>query len=93
MMYNDFIVAGPAQPIAHTDNIEAVFSRIIKEQLPFVSRGDDSGTDKKEKQIWKKLALDPAQDPEYVESGQGMGATLTMADEMKACLLYTSRCV
>ena len=47
VMYNDFIVAGPAQPIAHTDNIEAVFSRIIKEQLPFVSRGDDSGTDKK----------------------------------------------
>ncbi|MBU9735440.1 substrate-binding domain-containing protein [Diplocloster agilis] len=87
VMYNDFIVAGPAQPIAHTDNIEAVFSRIIKEQLPFVSRGDDSGTDKKEKQIWKKLALDPAQDPEYVESGQGMGATLTMADEMKAYCL------
>lgn len=87
VMYNDFVVVGPAEPIAATDDIEAVFQQIIDEQLPFVSRGDDSGTDKKEKGIWTKLELDPATDPNYVESGQGMGATITMADEMQAYCL------
>ncbi len=87
VMYNDFVVAGPAEPIAKTDDIESVFKQIIDEQLPFVSRGDDSGTDKKEKGIWSKLELDPTTDPNYVESGQGMGATITMADEMEAYCL------
>lgn len=87
VMYNDFVVAGPTEPIAKTDDIESVFKQIIDEQLPFVSRGDDSGTDKKEKGIWSKLELDPTTDPNYVESGQGMGATITMADEMEAYCL------
>ena len=87
VMYNDFVVVGPAEPIAATDDIEAVFKQILDEELPFVSRGDDSGTDKKEKGIWKKLELDPTADPNYVESGQGMGATITMADEMQAYCL------
>lgn len=87
VMYNDFVVVGPAEPIAATGDIESVFKQIVDEQLPFVSRGDDSGTDKKEKGIWKKLELDPTTDPNYVESGQGMGATITMADEMKAYCL------
>ena len=76
VMYNDFIVVGPAEPIAHTEDIEAAFKTIQEDQLTFVSRGDDSGTDKKEKGIWKKLELDPAQNPNYLESGQGMGATI-----------------
>lgn len=87
VMYNDFIVVGPKEPIAATDDIEAVFTQITEGQLPFVSRGDDSGTDKKEKKIWAALELDPTSNEQYVESGQGMGATLTMADEMQAYCL------
>jgi len=87
VMYNDFVVVGPTEVIAHTDDISSVFTRITEEKLPFISRGDDSGTDKKEKNIWKTLGIDPAVNPNYTESGQGMGATLTMADEKKAYCL------
>lgn len=90
VMYNDFIIIGPSEPIAHTEDINAVFSQILEEQLGFVSRGDDSGTHKKEKAIWEKLGLDPTQNPNYVESGQGMGATIIMADE-KAAYTLTDR--
>ncbi len=84
VMYNDFVIVGPAEPIEKTDDVAAVFETIQEEQLPFVSRGDDSGTDKKEKKIWKELELDPSENPNYLESGQGMGATLTMANEKNA---------
>lgn len=87
VMYNDFIVVGPSEPIAHTEDIEAAFQTIQEEELTFVSRGDDSGTDKKEKGIWKKLEIDQTQNPNYLESGQGMGATITMADEKGAYCL------
>lgn len=88
VMYNDFVVAGPKEPIAHTEDIAAVFTRIMEEELPFISRGDDSGTHKKEKAIWEKMGMDPRRNPQYVETGQGMGATLTVADEKKGyCLI------
>ena len=87
VMYNDFVVVGPTEVIAHTDDISSVFTRITEEKLPFINRGDDSGTDKKEKGIWKSLGIDPAINPNYTESGQGMGATLTMADEKMAYCL------
>ena len=87
VMYNDFVIVGPAEPIAKTDDVAAVFTQINTDQLPFVSRGDDSGTDKKEKKIWKELELDPTTNPNYIESGQGMGATLSMANEKNAYCL------
>jgi len=87
VMYNDFVVVGPTEAIAHTDEISSVFTRITEEKLPFINRGDDSGTDKKEKGIWKSLGIDPAINPNYTESGQGMGATLSMADEKMAYCL------
>ncbi|MDO5135951.1 MAG: substrate-binding domain-containing protein [Eubacteriales bacterium] len=87
VMYNDFVVAGPAEPIQHSEDINQVFGTILEEELPFISRGDDSGTDKKEKKIWAALELDPTTNPNYQESGQGMGATLTMADEKEAYCL------
>ncbi len=87
VMYNDFVVIGPAEPVAPTEDIESLFKSIQEDQLTFVSRGDDSGTDKKEKGIWKKLELDPSANPNYLESGQGMGATITMADEKSAYCL------
>ena len=87
VMYNDFVVIGPKEPVAPTEDIESLFKTIQDDQLTFVSRGDDSGTDKKEKGIWKKLELDPSANPNYLESGQGMGATITMADEKSAYCL------
>ncbi len=84
VMYNDFVVVGPAEPIEYSNDVPAVFGAIFEQQLPFVSRGDDSGTDKKEKKIWAGLELDPAENPNYMESGQGMGATLTIANEKEA---------
>ena len=87
VMYNDFVVVGPADPIAKTDDVQAVFTTINEQQLPFVSRGDDSGTDKKEKKIWEELGLDTSANANYIESGQGMGATLTMANEKNAYCL------
>lgn len=87
VMYNDFVVVGPAEPLEKTDDVAAFFGAINDQQLPFVSRGDDSGTDKKEKKIWEGLGIDPAANPNYIESGQGMGATLTMANEKEAYCL------
>jgi len=87
VMYNDYVLVGPKDGIAHTDDISKVFTQITEEELPMINRGDDSGTDKKEKAVWKALGIDPVVNPSYTESGQGMGATLTMADEKKAYTL------
>jgi tungstate transport system substrate-binding protein len=87
VMYNDFVVVGPAKPLEKTDDVAAFFGAVSDQQLPFVSRGDDSGTDKKEKKIWEGLGIDPSANPNYMESGQGMGATLTMANEKEAYCL------
>lgn len=87
VMYNDFVVIGPEGVAEAGDNIEALFTQILEKQLAFVSRGDDSGTDKKEKGIWAALELNPEENPNYAESGQGMGATITMADEQQAFCL------
>lgn len=87
VMYNDFVVVGPEEEGKYGDDIAACFSAIQDGKLAFVSRGDDSGTDKKEKKIWDTLGIDPTENPNYIESGQGMGATITMADEKEAYCL------
>ncbi len=84
VMYNDFIVAGPSKPLATTKDVKTLFKQISAQNLTFVSRGDDSGTDKAEKKIWKALNIDPKENKNYLESGQGMGDTITMASEKKA---------
>lgn len=89
VMYNDFLVIGPANDPAgikgSKDALKA-FAAIAQKQAAFVSRADDSGTDKKEKGIWQKAAVKPA-GAWYIESGQGMGDTFRMADEKKAYTL------
>ena len=87
VMYNDFVVVGPEEEGKYGDDIAACFGAIQEGKLTFVSRGDDSGTDKKEKKIWAALEIDPTANPNYIESGQGMGATITMADEEEAYTL------
>jgi ABC-type tungstate transport system, permease component len=84
VMYNDFIVVGPNKPLSTTKDVKTLFKQISAQSLPFVSRGDDSGTDKAEKKIWAALKIDPKKNKNYIESGQGMGDTLTMASEKKA---------
>ncbi|HQA49343.1 MAG TPA: extracellular solute-binding protein [Syntrophomonadaceae bacterium] len=89
VMYNDFLIIGPAEDPAgikgEADVVKA-FTAIQEKQAPFVSRGDNSGTDKKEKGIWPKAGITPEGDW-YIEVGQGMGDTFRMADEKKAYTL------
>jgi tungstate transport system substrate-binding protein len=89
VMYNDFVVVGPADDPAGlrglTDAAEA-FGKLAEAQAPFVSRGDDSGTHTKEKAIWAAAEVEPAGDW-YISAGQGMGAVLTMANEQQAYTL------
>ncbi len=86
VMYNDFIIVGPrADPagISKAGSIGEVFKRIEKSGAAFISRGDDSGTHKRELLLWHKAAVKPA-GSWYREVGQGMGRTLQVANEMDA---------
>lgn len=89
VMYNDFVVIGPKDDPAGikgmTDAAEA-FKKIAEARARFVSRGDESGTHTQEKQIWEKAGVTPGGDW-YISAGQGMGAVLTMADELQAYTL------
>ncbi len=83
VMHNDFVIAGPAQDpakIKGKNPVDALKS-IFESGAVFVSRGDDSGTNKAELALWKIAGLDPKGAKWYLESGQGMGATLLMASE------------
>ena len=89
VMYNDFVIAGPAADpagIRGMADASAAFAAIAGAEAPFVSRGDDSGTHTKEKAIWAGSGIEPAGDW-YNSAGQGMGAVLTIADEEGAYTL------
>lgn len=89
VMYNDFVIVGPpADPadIAKAENATDALTRIAKSEHPFVSRGDDSGTHKKERGIWKAAGIDP-EGAWYREVGQGMGKVLQIAGELNAYTL------
>lgn len=91
VMHNDFVIVGPANdPVGiKTLGPKEAFIAIYNACVPFVSRGDDSGTHKKELDFWKKAELDPrTEQPEwFLETGQGMGASLTVASEKGAYIL------
>ncbi|MCW8945498.1 MAG: substrate-binding domain-containing protein [Sedimenticola sp.] len=83
-MYNDFVIVGPkSDPAGIKDekSVTAAMTKILEQQAKFVSRGDDSGTHKKEKTLWKAANLTPA-GSWYIEAGQGMGKVLQMASEL-----------
>jgi tungstate transport system substrate-binding protein len=89
VMYNDFIIVGPAADLAGLKgltNAAEAFQKLAQAQAPFVSRGDESGTHTKEKAIWKAAGIEPKGDW-YISAGQGMGAVLTMANEQQAYTL------
>jgi tungstate transport system substrate-binding protein len=87
VMYNDFIVVGPSSPVAHNDNVQQTFKTIAERNLPFVSRGDKSGTHTMELNLWKAVGVDTQKLSKYTSAGQGMGATLQMANELQAYTL------
>ncbi len=77
IMYNDFIILGPAS--LDSDTLEEALALIVTKPLNFYSRGDDSGTNKKELSIWEQYGYDVSTFGDwYHETGQGMGSTLTM---------------
>ncbi len=89
VMHNDFVILGPAlnpAVVEMGDSASAAFKKIARTKSLLVSRGDNSGTHKKEMQIWKKVGIEP-RDDWYIESGQGMGASLNIADEKNAYIL------
>ncbi|MGH6901114.1 MAG: substrate-binding domain-containing protein, partial [Geminicoccaceae bacterium] len=92
VMYNDFVIVGPAADpagVAGTDDAAAALQRIAEAKAPFASRADDSGTHKVEMSLWKAAGVDPtaASGEWYRETGSGMGATLNTAVGMNAYAL------
>lgn len=89
LMYNDFVLVGPASDpsgIKGSTAANAVFRKLAAGQTRFVSRGDNSGTHTREKELWSEAgATMPA--GLYMEAGQGMTETLTMANELLAYTL------
>ena len=88
VMYNDFLIAGPADDPAGVKGLRAsaALARIADKQARFVSRGDKSGTHLLEQALWKEAGVAPRA-PWYIESGQGMGATLGIASDRRAYVL------
>lgn len=90
VMHNDFIIVGPAADPAGIKGMataKEAFAAIFNAGAPFITRGDDSGTHKKELSLWKSAELDPAGQAWYIETGQGMGASMIVASEKEAYIL------
>jgi len=91
IMYNDFVLVGPASDpadVSAADTATKAFQRIAEAEIPFVSRGDDSGTHKKELALWSAAGLETqAFGRWYRAVGAGMGATLNTASAMNAYVM------
>lgn len=92
LMYNDFVIVGPSSDPADIGRMTDVFAaleKIANAEALFASRGDDSGTHKKEQALWQKVGLDPsaASGTWYRETGSGMGATLNVGIGMGAYVM------
>ena len=92
VMHNDFIIVGPTSDpagIKQAASVVEAFQKIAGASAQFISRGDKSGTNTAELNLWKSAKLDPAGTKAawYIQSGQGMGATLTIASQKSAYTL------
>ncbi len=89
VMYNDFVIIGPKEDpagVKQSKNTTDAFSRIASKNAIFISRGDESGTHQKEKEIWREAGMAPKGNW-YVEAGQGMGEVINMATERQGYTL------
>jgi len=89
VMYNDYVILGPSADLAIIKGEQSVaqaFAKIADAGSTFISRADDSGTHKKELEIWKSAQISPAW-PQYIQAGVGMSATLAIAEEKQAYVL------
>ena len=89
VMHNDFVIVGPSSDPAGINGMTdaaAAFKKIANTSSLFISRGDDSGTNKKELAIWKSAGVEPS-GSWYQETGQGMGASLTITSEKQGYTL------
>jgi tungstate transport system substrate-binding protein len=88
VMHNDFVLVGPSSDPADVRQrpVERAFARIARTESPFISRGDDSGTNARELELWEAAGIEP-EGAWYEKSGQGMGATLRIAAEKRAYTL------
>jgi len=89
VMHNDYLVVGPAgdpAKLSDANTAADAFIAIADSQSLFVSRGDDSGTHKKELTLWEKAGVNPKGDW-YIETGQGMGETLRISEEKQGYTL------
>lgn len=92
VMYNDFVIVGPAADpagVAGMNDVVAALNKIAAAKAPFASRGDDSGTHKAELRLWKQAGVDvaAASGGWYRETGSGMGATLNTGTAMGAYVM------
>jgi tungstate transport system substrate-binding protein len=91
VMHNDYMIVGPESDPAHTRGLPVLeaFNAMANSTAAFVSRGDDSGTHKAELALWTQAGLDPrtGKPDWYLETGQGMGATLIIASQEAAYTL------
>lgn len=89
IMHNDFVILGPEADPAGVDGSATLAAAMaaIAASGPFVSRGDDSGTHKAELSLWTAAGIDPSTVANREETGQGMGATLNIADQKSAYVL------
>jgi len=88
-MHNDFVILGPEndpEKLVTAKNVHEAFAKIDSGNTLFISRGDQSGTHSRELSVWRSAGLS-IPDESYIESGQGMGATLLIADEKEAYTL------
>ena len=87
VMYNDFVIIGPesdpAELASTKSDVAASFLKLNESDASFVSRGDDSGTHKKEKSLWASAEITPEGD-NYISAGKGMGDVIQMTDELQA---------
>jgi tungstate transport system substrate-binding protein len=89
LMYNEFVLVGPPEDpadIAGMSDTGEAFQRIAQAEMNFVSRGDDSGTHRRERSVWSIVGVTPA-GPWYIEAGLGMGDALRVASERRAYIL------
>ncbi|TVP85127.1 MAG: sulfate transporter [Thioalkalivibrio sp.] len=89
VMYNDFLLIGPGSDpadVSEAATITEALTRILESQAPFTSRGDDSGTHRRELELWEQAGLNP-DGRWYRELGSGMGSTLNTAGAMNAYVL------